>query len=64
MKYELYEVWAEDQDGQEQLIDTTSSITEARIIAKEALDEDTGCAIIYRETEEGDLELVEEITAE
>ena len=64
MKYELYEVWAEDRDGQEQLIDTTSSITEARIIAKAALDEDTDCAIIYRETAEGDLELVEEITAE
>jgi hypothetical protein len=35
MKFELYEVWAEDSD----LIDTTSSLIEAKIIAQQALDE-------------------------
>lgn len=61
MTFELYEVWIEDSDGHQTLIDTTSSITEARIIAKESIDTDSVCAIIYRETEDGDLELVEEI---
>jgi hypothetical protein len=65
MKFELYEVWtASAANGIETLVDTTSSNVEARIIANNALDIDVECAIIYRETEDGDLELVEEIVAE
>lgn len=61
MKFELYEVWAEDSDGHQELVDTTSSIVEARRIAKQALDEGLEYVIIYRESDDGDLELVEEL---
>ena len=62
MTWELYEVWAVDQDGHETLIDTTRSIKEAREMAREALTEDVVNAIIYRETEDGDQEFVEDVT--
>ncbi len=57
MKFELYEVWSEDSD----LVDTTSSLVEARNIAQSALDEGAEFVVIYRETDEGDLEVVEEM---
>jgi len=57
MKFELYEIWAEDSD----LVDTTSSLIEARIIAQTALDDGAEFVVIYRETDEGDLEVVEEM---
>ena len=61
MKFELYEVWSEDSHGQEDLVDTTSSIVEARKIAEQALDEGAESVIIYRETDDGDLEVVEKL---
>lgn len=61
MKWELYEVWSEDEDGHEELIDTTRSLKEAKILAKQALTDGFVCAIIYRENEEGEQELVEEL---
>jgi hypothetical protein len=61
MKFELYEVWAEDSHGHQELVDTTSSIVEARRIAQEALDDDAEYVTIYRETDDGDLEVVEEM---
>jgi hypothetical protein len=61
MKFELYEVWAEDSHGHQELVDTTSSIVEARRIAKQALDDDAEYVTIYRETDDGDLEVVEEM---
>lgn len=60
MKFELYEVWAEE-DGQDTLVDTTSSIVEARRIAQEAIDNGLEYVIIYREADDGDLEIVEEL---
>ncbi len=60
MKFELYEVWSEDSD----LVDTTSSLVEARNIAQQAIDEGVEFVVIYRETDEGDLEVVEEVIAE
>lgn len=57
MKFELYEVWAEDSD----LVDTTSSLIEAKIIAQQALDDGAEFVIIYREADDGDLEVVEEM---
>ena len=57
MKFELYEIWSEDSD----LVDTTSSLVEARNIAQSALDDGAEFVVIYRETEEGDLEVVEEM---
>ena len=61
MIFELYEVWTEDSLGHQELVDTTSSIVEARIIAEQALDDGAEYVIIYRETEDGDLEVVEEM---
>ena len=61
MKFELYEIWTEDSHGYEELVDTTSSIIEARRIAKQALDDGSEYVTIYRETEDGDLEVVEEL---
>lgn len=61
MKFELYEVWAEDEFGHQELVDTTSSIVEARVIAKQAIDDGIEYVTIYRESDSGDLELVEEL---
>jgi hypothetical protein len=61
MIFELYEVWTEDSLGHQELVDTTSSIVEARIIAEQALDDGAEYVIIYRETEDGELEVVEEM---
>lgn len=61
MKFELYEIWTEDSHGHQELVDTTSSIVEARRIAKQALDEGAEYVTIYRETDDGDLEVVEEL---
>jgi hypothetical protein len=61
MKFELYEIWAEDEFGQEELVDTTQSLKEAREIAQAAVDTGSLYVIIYRETDDGDLEVVEEM---
>jgi UDP-N-acetylmuramyl tripeptide synthase len=61
MKFEFYEVWTEDSLGHQELADTTSSIVEARIIAKQAIDDGAEYVTIYRESDSGDLELVEEL---
>lgn len=61
MKFELYEIWTEDSHGYEDLIDTTSSIVEARLIAQTAIDDGAEYVIIYRETDTGELEVVEEL---
>jgi hypothetical protein len=42
-------------------VDTTSSLVEAKIIAQQALDDGAEFVVIYRETEDGELEVVEEI---
>ena len=61
MSWEMYEVWAVDLNGHETLIDTTKDIKRARLLAKESLDEINIECIIYRETEDGELELVERL---
>jgi hypothetical protein len=59
MSWELYEVWSVDRDGHEELVDTTRSLKEAQEIASATLDEDIEEVVIYRETEDGDLEEIE-----
>lgn len=54
MSYLLYEVWADDGTGQEELIDTTASPKEAETLAKKSLDEGYEKVVIYKETEDGD----------
>jgi hypothetical protein len=64
MNWELYEVWGVDEDGHEELIETTKSLKEAKEIANLNVKEEaiTEC-IIYREDEEGDLVEIETIYA-
>ena len=57
----MYEVWAVDNNGHETLIDTTKDIKRARLLAKESLDDINIECLIYRETEDGELALVERL---
>ena len=61
MTWELYEVWAVDSDGHEDLIYTTKDLKAARAMARENLDEGIVECIIYRENEDGDLEQIERV---
>lgn len=61
MNWELYEVWSVDEDGHEDLIDTTKSLKEARELARANLEDDVVECIIYREDEDGDLAEIERI---
>lgn len=63
MTWELYEVWTEDEDGHEELVETTKSLKEARALAEQSLN-DFPFAIIYRETEDGDTVEIERLTSE
>ena len=57
MAWELYEVWGVDQDGYEELIDTTNSLKQARSIAYVSIELDTlQEVIIYKDIDD---ELVE-----
>jgi hypothetical protein len=49
-----YEVWGVEEDGHEELIETTNSLKEARKIAEAALTEQIVECIIYKE-EDGEL---------
>ena len=49
-----YEVWSVDEDGHEEVIETTNSLKEARKIAESALTEQIVECIIYKE-EDGEL---------
>lgn len=59
MSWELYEVWASNENGHEELINTTKSHKEAKQLAKRALGEGFFEAWIYRETDDGDFEEIE-----
>lgn len=61
MTWELYEVWAVDEDGHEDLIDTTKDLKEARQLASLNLDEGVRECVIYKENEDGDLIEVQRI---
>ncbi len=58
MNWELYEVWAEGDDGQEELIETTNSRKQAFEIAQAQLGLGYFASIVYLENAEGDLEKV------
>ena len=61
MNWELYEVWSVDEDGHEDLIDTTKSLKEARAIAEANLTEYYVECIVYAEDPEGELVEIERI---
>ena len=49
-----YEVWTVDEDGHEELVETTNSVKEARKIAEAALTDSIVECIIYKE-QDGEL---------
>jgi hypothetical protein len=55
MNFELYEVWAVDEAGHEELVETTSSRKEALEIAEINLGLGAIAAVVYQEDENGDL---------
>lgn len=61
MTWEFYEVWAEDEDGHEELIETTRSRTEALALAKTSLTEDFISSVVYQENEDGELIEIERL---
>jgi hypothetical protein len=61
MNWDLYEVWAVDKDGSEDLIDTTKSLKEAREIALVNIGDDIVKCVIYQEDDTGDLQEVETV---
>ena len=61
MNWELYEVWSVDEDGHEDLIDTTKSLKEARAIALANLTDYYVECIVYAEDPEGELVEIERI---
>jgi hypothetical protein len=58
MNFELYEVWAVDEAGHEEILETTSSKKEAEEIAEANLGLGYFQTVIYRENENGDLDEV------
>lgn len=55
MSYQLFEVWQQNQDGDEELLETTASTTQAMKIARQALQDRTGTVVIYEENSDGEL---------
>ena len=55
MNFELYEVWAVDEAGHEELVETTSSRKQAFEIAEANLGLGYMETIVYQEDENGDL---------
>jgi hypothetical protein len=64
MSYMLFEVWTEDEDGHQDLLETTASLTAARKIANQAIENGSLAAIIYQENEEGDTEEIERVESD
>ena len=54
MNFELYEVWAVDEAGHEELLETTSSKKEAYEIAEAGLGLGHFQTVVYKEDDSGD----------
>jgi hypothetical protein len=61
MGFMLFEVWSEDESGHQDLLETTSSIAIAKKIAQKAIENGSVAAIIYQETEDGDITEIERL---
>jgi hypothetical protein len=59
MSFQLYEIWTEDEEGHQELLETTASLTEAKNIAKKALGDTSPVVIIYQETDDGDIKEID-----
>lgn len=63
MTWELYEVWASNNEGHEELVNTTKSHKEAKSLAKKALNEGADEVWICLEDSEGNYDEIERLTA-
>jgi len=59
MNFELYEVWAEAEDGHEELQETTASRKQAFELAESLLGQGYLFATVYQETENGDTQAIQ-----
>lgn len=59
MSWELYEVWAEDENGHEKLIETTKSRKQAIEIARNTLKEGFVLTKVYQELDDEEMKLVQ-----
>lgn len=55
MSYQLYEVWTEDEQGHQELLETTASKKAAEDLAEKAVLEGSFAAVIFQETEDGEI---------
>jgi hypothetical protein len=62
MTWELYEVWSEDDIGHQELVDTTKSLKEAKVLAEKSLADGAQIAIIYQETGNSDQKEISRLT--
>jgi hypothetical protein len=60
MNWVQYEVWAEE-DGHQELIETTASRKEALALAQQTFDEGCEYVKVFEETSNGDYELIKEL---
>jgi hypothetical protein len=60
MNWVQYEVWAEDDDGRQELVETTASKKEALTVAQRTFNEGLGIVTVYEETTDGDYEMIKE----
>ena len=63
MTWELYEVWAADQDGHEKLVETTKSRKEAINMAQNCIKDGYSLARVYQEVDEDEMQLVQTFKA-
>lgn len=64
MSFLLFEVWAEDDDGHEELIETTASKAAASEIAEQAVLDGAFAATVYQEVDGSDAIEVERFERE
>ena len=62
MNWVQYEVWAEDDSGHLELIETTASRKEALAIAEKEHKETSAIVTVYEETVDGDYGLIKEFS--
>lgn len=55
----LFEIWTEDEDGRQELIETTASQSEASKLAEKLVVEGAYTAFVLQETDDGDLTEIE-----
>lgn len=64
MSFLLYEVWAEYDDGHEELVETTASKTEAFALAEQMVVDGAFATTVYQETDDGDPKEIQRFESE